>query len=76
MKIKAGSPEDRILTAIFEGMEGNGTILTPEEKAKRTCCFMMGYTAGFSFAKVPNEETVVDFIQSVNRVSFENMLKK
>ncbi len=75
-EIETGSPEDRILTAIMEGMEAGGKIMTPEKKERAKCCFMLGYTAGHSFAKIPNEETVTGLIQDVNRVTFGNMLKE
>ncbi len=74
-KIEPGSPEDRILAAIIEGLEASGKIMTPAKKENTTSCFMMGYTAGSTFAKIPNEETVADLIQSVNRVVFGSMLK-
>ena len=75
-KIEPGSPEDRILAAIIEGIEASGKIMTPAKKENMTSCFMMGYTAGSTFAKIPNEETVADLIQSVNRVIFGSMLKE
>lgn len=79
IEVEPGSPEDRILTAVIEGMEASGEIITPKVRNRMTCSFMMGYTAGFSVASIRNvstvEETIKQLIQDVNKVVFTDMIE-
>ncbi len=87
-EVEPGSPEDRILTAVIEGMEASGEVITPKVRNCIICSFMMGYTAGSSIAATRAkvafkfcgeeavEETIKEIIQDVNKVIFTEIRKE
>ena len=76
-EVKPGSPEDRILMAVIEGMEASGEVITPEIRNDITCWFMMGYIAGFSVA---GTTAIFEFLgeekaEKLNVLTVENTIK-